>query len=306
MKRLARLRFRHLEAFLEVARLTSVGRAAESLNLSQPAVSRTLRELEAICGRPLIARDGRGIRLTAHGEVFLRHAGGTLAAARNGLAALSEMGPAEGPPIRVGALPTVSASLMPRAVALYLATGTANRLVISSGENRVLLDQLRGGELEMVMGRLPAPETMQGLMFEPLYRDRVAFVVRRGHPLAGARRVSSEDLARWPVLMPPHGSIIRPLYDRLAVEQGLAEPPVRIETVSDSFGRAFVREHDAIWIITRGVVRSEIEQGEFAELPIDAAATAGSVGLTLRAEAELPAAAQVLADILRRVAAETA
>lgn len=284
---------------MEVARLGSVSRAAESLHLTQPAVTRTIRELEAVCGRRLVARDGRGIKLTAHGDVFLRHAATSLAAARNGIAALDSLDLADAPELRIGALPTVSATLMPQAVARYLATGTRNRLVVVTGENRVLLDHLRRGELDLVMGRLAAPERMEGLEFEPLYRDHVVMVVDATHPLSGRSQVTGDDLAPYPLMMPTKGSIIRPFVDRLFIEQGFAEPPMTLETVSDSFGRAFVSRHDAVWVISRGVVASEIASGAFVVLPVDTASTLGSVGLHRRADRDDKPAVEVLVSILR-------
>lgn len=301
MDDLFRLKLRHLETFMQVARLGSVSRAAESLNLTQPAVTRTIRELEAICGRPLFARDGRGIRITPHGEVFQRHASRSLSAARRGIAAMEHLEISDGTPIRVGALPTVSASVMPEVVANYLESGARNRLAIVTGENRVLLDQLRRGELDLVVGRLAAPENMQRLSFEPLYRDRVVFVVAAGHPLAGRLSIAAKDFETYPVMTPTHGSIIQPYVDRLFIEQGFPQPRHAIETVSDSFGRAFLRRHQAIWIISRGVVASEIESGEFVELPIDTESTLGSVGFATRSEGELPPGAEIFVDIVRRI-----
>lgn len=303
MNKLSRIRLRHLETFMEVARHGSVSRAAESLALTQPAVTRTIRELETICGKPLVARDGRGIRITSHGEVFLRHAGRSLSAARAGIEALDQLDLTEAAPIRIGALPTVSATAMPEAVAEFFATGTRNRLVIVTGGNRVLLDQLRTGELDLVIGRLPAPENMQGLVFEPLYRDKVAFIIDAKHPLAGRRQIAFDEMLDFPVLVPQIGSIIRPFVDRLFIEQGFPWPRHAIETVSDSFGRAFVRRHQAIWIISRGVVSPEIENGEFSILPIDTDATMGSVGLSMRADTDLPPGAEIFADIVRRITA---
>lgn len=288
-----------MRTFVEVARLASVSRAAESLGLTQPAVTRTIRDLEDVCGKPLVARDGRGIRLTAHGEVFQRHAAASLAAARGGLAAIESLDLADGPELRVGALPTVSATLMPQAVAQYLATGTRNRLVVITGENRVLLDHLRRGDLDLVLGRLAAPEHMAGLEFEPLYRDRVVIVVHADHPLAGRAQIAGDELAPYPLIMPTKGSIIRPFVDRLFIEQGFAEPPMTVETVSDSFGRAFVRQHRAIWIISRGVVAAEIASGAFVVLPVDTASTQGSVGLHRRSDRGDKPALDVLASILR-------
>jgi LysR family pca operon transcriptional activator len=295
-----RIKIRHLEAFVEVARQKSVGRAAITLSLTQPAVTRTIRELEEIVGTALVERDGRGIKLSHQGEVFLSHAGSGLAAVRGGISALANVATASGPPVRIGALPTVSATVMPGAVVDFLASGLKSPLRVVTGENRVLLDQLRKGDLDLVMGRMPAPEMMESLRFEPLYRDRVVFVVSGNHPLAGQRQVGADILSRHPVLVPPEGSIIHPYVERVMLEQGMARPVQAVETVSDSFGRAFLRSSDAIWIISRGVVAAEIASGEFVELPIDTGSTLGAVGLMTREADRQNDAAGFFADILRR------
>jgi LysR family pca operon transcriptional activator len=295
-----RIKIRHLEAFVEVARQKSVGRAAITLSLTQPAVTRTIRELEEIVGAALVERDGRGIKLSHKGEVFLSQSGSGLAAVRGGISALANIATSSGPPVRIGALPTVSATVMPGAVADFLASGLKSPLRVVTGENRVLLDQLRKGDLDLVMGRMPAPEMMESLRFEPLYRDRVIFVVSRTHPLAGQRQVGADILSRYPVLVPPEGSIIHPYVERVMLEQGMARPVQAVETVSDSFGRAFVRSGDAIWIISRGVVAAEIVSGEFVELPIDTGSTLGAVGLISREADRQNDAAGFFADILRR------
>ena len=224
------IKLHQLETFIEVARHKSVTQAARSLNLTQPAVSRTLRELEAVCGASLVVKEGRGIRITRQGEAFLRHAGTSLSALRNGLKAVSDLKLADRPAIRIGALPTVSALVMPGAVGKYLAEDLRNPLRITTGENRVLLDQLRNGELDLVMGRLPAPESMVGLSFEPLYRDVVVFAVHRLHPLAGRKSVKAAELLDHPIVMPTSVSIIGPMVRQLFIEQGLPEPRQMIES----------------------------------------------------------------------------
>lgn len=293
------IKLHQLETFIEVARHKSVTQAARSLNLTQPAVSRTLRELEAVCGASLVVKEGRGIRITRQGEAFLRHAGTSLSALRNGLKAVSDLKLADRPAIRIGALPTVSALVMPGAVGKYLAEDLRNPLRITTGENRVLLDQLRNGELDLVMGRLPAPESMVGLSFEPLYRDVVVFAVHRLHPLAGRKSVKAAELLDHPIVMPTSVSIIGPMVRQLFIEQGLAEPRQMIETVSDSFGRAFTRRHGAIWIISRGVVADELETGDFVALPFDTRSTLGAVGLSFRSDQEIDPAVAIFADLLR-------
>jgi LysR family pca operon transcriptional activator len=293
------IKLHQLETFVEVARHKSVTQAAESLRLTQPAVSRTLRELETICGTPLVAKDGRGIRITRQGEAFLRHAGASLAAVRNGLNAVADLQQADRPAIRVGALPTVSALVMPGAVSRYLAEKLRNPLRISTGENRVLLDQLRNGELDIVMGRLPAPESMAGLTFEPLYRDIVVFAVHHTHELARRSTIKASELAEFPMLVPTGQSIIGPFVKQLFIEQGLPEPVQVIETVSDSFGRAFTRKYAAVWIISRGVIAAELEEGEFVALPINTQSTLGAVGICMKAGQTPDSAVEIFANLLR-------
>ncbi|ERM02354.1 LysR family transcriptional regulator [Brucella intermedia 229E] len=297
-----RIKFRHLHTFVEVARQKSVVKASEVLSISQPAVTKTMRELEEILGVPVVERDGRGIRITRFGEVFLRHAGTALTALRQGLDSVSQELDGSGPPIRIGALPTVSTRIMPKAMSLFLAERTSSQVKIVTGENAVLLEQLRIGDLDLVVGRLAAPEKMTGFSFEHLYSEQVRFLVRAGgHPLATGHAVF-ERLADYPVLMPTRNSIIRPFVDRLLITNGIGTLPVQIETVSDAFGRAFVRESDAVWIISEGVAARDVSEGKLVALPIDTSETTGPVGLTMRTDMAQTAAMQILIQTLREAA----
>lgn len=295
----SRIKFRHLQVLIEVARHKSVGKAAEALHVTQPAVTRTMRELEDILETALVEKDGRGIRLSHAGEIFLRHAGESIASVRRGFDSISLAMRQEGPPVRVGALPTVSATVMPDVAADFLALKSGSRLTVVTGENRWLLEELRVGGLDLVVGRMAAPEMMAGLTFEPLYNEEVVFVVAADHPLAAGRNFSLSELANFPVLMPTRGSVIRPYIDRLLLTNGIAGFPTVIETVSDSFGRAFVMEHQAVWIISRGVVASELSAGRFRALEIDMAETRGAVGLTRLAGAEPSPSLTLLMQTIR-------
>lgn len=297
-----RIKFRHLQTFIEVARQASVGKAARVLTVSQPAVTRTMRELEAILGVELVEKDGRGIKVTRTGEVFLRHAGASVAAARKGVDAIEQHMNATAPPVRVGCLPSVSAGVMPVAVGRFLEGNSGSRIRIVTGENTVLLQQLRTGDLDLVMGRLAAPEQMNGLSFEPLYRETVVFAVRHDHPLMHMQPFSLAAIERFPVLMPPEGSVIRPFVDRFLVNNGVSELKGRIETVSDSFARTFLRTSDAVWIISRGGVANDLATGAVATLPLDTSETVGSVGLTTRPDIEAGASATIFMTAVREVA----
>lgn len=299
----SRVRFRHLHTFLEVARQKSVVKAASILNVSQPAVTKTIRELEEALGVAVLERDGRGIRITRSGEIFMQHAGMAITALRQGIDSVANPGAEAGPPIRIGTLPTVSAHIMPRAMQLFLNENTGVTIKIVTGENAVLLEQLRLGELDLVVGRLAAPEKMTGFFFEHLYSEQVVFVVRAGHPLLKGGQDVFEKLSDYPVLMPTRGSIIRPFVERFFIANGVAAIPTEIETVSDSFGRAFLRQSDAVWIISAGVVMDDLKAGTLATLPVDTSETRGPVGLTMRTDMATSPAFSILLKTIREAAA---
>ncbi len=296
-----RIKFRHLRAFVEVARRRSVTGAAQALHVSQPAVTKTIRELEETLGVGLFQRDGRGILITNQGEIFLRHAGTAVDSIRRGVDSLTHAGNGAGPPIRVGALPTTSARIMPEAMRMYLEESQATRIKIVTGENAVLLDQLRLGELDLVVGRLAAPEKMTGFFFEHLYSERVVFVVRPGHPLLSPETEFSQ-LSNFPVLMPTRGSIIRPFVERFLITNAAPVGLREIETVSDSFGRAFTRSCDAIWAISEGVVAQDLIDGALIALPFDTTETQGPVGLTMRTDFVASPGFDLLLVTIRRAA----
>lgn len=279
-------------------------KAAEILHVSQPAVTKTIRELEEALGVAVFERDGRGIRITRYGEVFLRHAGAALTALRQGIDSVSQELFDSAPPVRIGALPTVSTRIMPRAMTMFLTEKTGSRVKIVTGDNAVLMEQLRIGDLDLVVGRLASPEKMTGLSFEHLYSEQVVFTVRAGHPLLEAGRSIFDGFADYPVLMPTRGSIIRPSVEQFLIANGVASLPTQVETVSDAFGRAFVRSSDAIWIISAGVVAADIEDGVLATLPIDTSETRGPVGLTIRADANPSTPLSILMQTIRQAAAE--
>lgn len=298
-----RIKFRHLQAFVEVARQKSVNKAAELLHVSQPAVTKTIRELEDMLGVALFERDGRGIRMTRYGEVFQRHAGATMTALRQAVDSVSQEAARAGAPVRVGALPTVSARIMPQAMTRFLAEGTATPVKIVTGENAVLLEQLRVGDLDLVVGRLAAPDKMTGLSFEHLYSERVLFVVRADHPLLAPGTNLFDRLQDFPLLMPTRNSVIRPVVEQFLIAHGVSVPATQIETVSDSFGRAYLRMSDAVWIISEGVVAGDIADGVLAALPLDTDDTRGPVGLTMRTDTLPSLALTLLTNAIRDAAA---
>lgn len=296
-----RIKLRHIACFLEVARLRSMVNAAEALNISQPAASKTVQELEGFLGEALFDRSRRRLFLTSYGEIFYRYASTSIAALRQGIDAVH--GDREAAVVKIGALPTVSAGILPEAVRRFTAEETGVHCRIITGPNDYLLSLLRTGDVDLVIGRMAEPGAMLGLSFEHLYSARVVLTVRPGHPLLAIRDFNLGLIGPYQVLMPTPDSVIRNLVDKLLLAHGVTRLRDEIETVSNAFGRSYVRQSDAIWFISEGVVAQDVEEGYLALLPVDSSETLGPVGLTTRTDMVPGLAASSLMTFVRQVAA---
>ncbi|PLS21476.1 pca operon transcription factor PcaQ [Amylibacter cionae] len=281
--RLRQIKMRHLSAFVETVRRGSLKAASEQIMLTQPAISKTLRDLEEILGVTLLHRDRGGIRLTREGAVFRQFAEQGLAALNHGLASLDALSAGRATPLRIGTLPSVAADLLPDVILQFGELSPATPVTVEDGGIRTLLERLRSGALDLVLGRMGQPETMTGLSFTQLYAEQVVFAAAAGHPLAQETRL--EALNECLILYPPNDAAIRPLVDRYLISQGITDWPNRLETVSSSFGRSMtLGPAQAIWIISQGVVARDIAAGQMITLPLDTQAMAGPVGIMARSE----------------------
>ena len=294
-----RIKLRHLECFVAVARLRNLRKAAERLSITQPAVSKTLKELEDTLGARLFERARSGSTLTAQGEVFLRHASESLAALQAGVRSL-EQARARGPArVAIGALPTVAPSFVPAAVLAFRRAMPGAVVRVQTGANAQLLSQLKAGELDLVLGRLSDPEPMAGLSFEHLYTDPLALVVRPDHPLLARRAPAAADLAAFPAVLPVSGTSIRQTADSFIAASGLPPPSDCLETLSVSVAREFARRSDAVWFVPLGAVERDLEDGTLRRLPIPTSGAEDPVVLVVRSDAQPGAAVQALIAALR-------
>ena len=298
-----RIKLRHLLCFVEITRQGGVARAGAELGMTQPAVSKAAAELEAILGVPLFDRSRRALTLTSYGEMFLRFATAGLATLRQGADTIAEARAGSGF-VAFGALPTVAAGVVPAALRRFAASSLACRTLVESGPSPYLLELLRTAAIGFVVGRMANPEAMDGLSFEHLYSEELAFVVRPGHPLAGVAELDPRSMAGFEALMPPRRAIIRPAVDALLLAAGVGRFALKIETVSNSLGRSYALMSDAIWIISRGVVANDLAAGQLVRLPVDVSATLGPVGITTRSGAELSLPVQAMLEAVRQAAGD--
>lgn len=299
-----RIKFRHLQCFIEVVRQGGVVKAADHLALTQPAVSKKLKELEDMLGVSLLDRTKKGVVLTSYGETFLRHALSSANALREGIASVERAQQQGHPAITLGVLPTVAARIMPLAIRQFKERMPDTNVIIITGPTLYLLGKLRVSELDAVIGRLAEPDHMQGLVFEQLYLERITMAVRPGHPVLTQGKDPLRALADYPVVIPTGDAIIRHSVEKFLIGHGVTLNPNQVETVSHAFGHSYVRDTDAVWLISRGAVARDIEEGALIEIPYDARDTLGPVGFTTRVDASRSEALDMLIECVRVLSTE--
>jgi LysR family pca operon transcriptional activator len=299
------VQLRHLRAFVAVAQERHLARAAERLALSQPAVSKTLSELEAIVGTRLVERSNAGRRgvqgLTAAGEQLLAHALRVLEALDASAQAVAPTAGGRVERLRIGALPSVAPALLPLALARLREGWPQAQVVVKSAANAALLDELRAGELDLVVGRMSDPRLMGGLSFELLHTEPLVFAVRAGHPLA-QKAAPVQAVMTYPLVVYGEGTIPRHNTESFLSARGLGLPANALQTLDVALAGALVAVSDAVWITPLGAARGELAAGRLVRLRIDTAGTEEPVGLLQRSDAEASALRLAMAGLLREAA----
>jgi DNA-binding transcriptional LysR family regulator len=306
------MRLRHLSCFVAVAQERTLARAAARLHVSQPAVSKTLSELERMAGRHLVNRGRAGTSLTAAGEQFLRHAAEVTQAMDAAAAALSGAGAVQAATVHVGALYTVAGGLLARAIARLHARRPDAACTVRMAHNPELLDALTAGELDFAVGRMAEPSMMRSVSFELLYAESVAAVVRPGHPLLGGPGaggpegagglVSPRALLSYLVLIPEAGTAPRLQAEGIFAAGGLSLPARRVETQSSSVARSLTLLSDAVWITPAHAVALDVERGWLSRVNVAVPAAAEPVGLLSRSGGRPGELAEALMAMLRQLA----
>jgi LysR family pca operon transcriptional activator len=297
-----RIKFRHMQCFLAVLQLGTIQRAADSLSLTQPAVSKTIAELEEIVGAQLFERGRTGAAVTPHGQLFAPHARACLDALRLGVDELQRYDARQPLVLSIGALPTVAAPLLAPALVTFRSVWPGASVRIATHANLRLLEGLQTGELVLAVGRLSDSEHMAGLSFEQLAREPLAIVVRAGHPLLDETSAAAAQLARFPVVVPPATTLIRRQADNMLTAFGARNSTALVETMSVSLGRELTLHHDAVWFVPIGAIEHDLTMCLLVQLPVPQPGTDEPIGLLQRiAETRAPAEL-ALADAIRKVA----
>ncbi|RRY69753.1 LysR family transcriptional regulator [Klebsiella pneumoniae] len=294
-----RIRLRHLHTFVAVAQQGTLGRAAETLNLSQPALSKTLNELEQLTGTRLFERGRLGAQLTLVGEQFLTHAVKVLDALNSAGQALNRKEGLNNDIVRIGALPTAALGILPTVIGQFHKQQKDITLQVATMNNTMLLAGLKSGEIDIGIGRMSDPELMSGLHYELLFLESLKLVVRPGHPLL-QETVTLSRVMEWPVVVSPKGTVPRQNAEALLQSQGCKMPAGCIETLSASLSRQLPVDFDYVWFVPSGAVKDDLRRGVLTALPIATQGAGEPIGILTRVDATLTPGTQTLLSAIRK------
>jgi len=191
---------RHLRYFVAVAETENVSRAALKLHVSQPALSRQIRDLEDELGFLLLERSAKSVRLTDAGRTFLIEARAVLQRAEDAVKKAKAVATGVDGELHVGYAPSLTARILPPTLRAFQAELPNVRVKLHDLSTEEMFAGLREGKLQLAFVPKPVGRMLRELYFEALIRDPIRLAISPKHPLARHRAVSVAEIAREPII----------------------------------------------------------------------------------------------------------
>jgi DNA-binding transcriptional LysR family regulator len=291
------MEFRDLAYFQVIADEGHVGRAAQRLGRTQPALSKCIQRMQDEIGAKLFARSGRGIQLTAVGKVLLERSRSLHLDLQDSMRMVSDFAEGRAGHIRIGTGATTAEYLLPQVLSSLIAKAPDVTFEIVVGMNDVLRTALMEGEVDLVVGPLGRGDE-ESFATHPFGEDVVVVVASEDHPLAG-RAVTLADLAPWNWVMSADSVATRQWLDSVFAAHGAPLPRVQMQTNNISLMPRLIARTKLLSFISQrnlGVGRA----GEpLVELRSKELEMRRALGLIHRRDRYLPPAAELLIEIMR-------
>lgn len=293
---------RRLAIFLAVYREGSLGRASKALNLTQPAVSKTVRRLEEQLRVRLFDRSPRGMLPTEYARVLATHAELVSAELNRAAEEIEALRGVSKGRILVGATPSIIGTVLPTALGAVLRQRPGLTVHVLEGLEGGLLQALMRGEIDLaVIGGMRRLRDYP-VTSEVLFADEVNVVCRPGHPLMALAAPGPGDLLSYPWVLPERENVMWRRLSEYFHEREMDPPSTTVQTGSASFMKAFVAASDFLTYLPRALIREEEACGRLAVPHGNPGAWKRQVTLVRRREGALPLAATALVKELRSLA----
>lgn len=272
------LSLKQLRLVSVLGRELNLSRCAEQLHTTQPAVSRLLAQTEALIGCRLFERSTKRVVPTAAGHGLVLHANRILRELE--LAEQEILGGARAArgTLRIGTISVFPRRVLARAMARFRAQSPAVMLQVVVLGAETLVDQLLDGALDLILSHAELQVDLNRIEVVPLYEESNVVLAAPASRLARRARVSWDELARWPWVLPPGNAPLRPRLDRvLSVHRKRDAQVVDVETGSSSMALQLVREAGMLWAVASRVAADMVVRGDVARVPAPHALIKGPI-----------------------------
>ena len=296
------MRLRQLQDFLAVIEEGSIHAAARKIGFSQPAVTKSLRGLESELHAQLVRRTNHGVVPTAAGRALYARARAAHAELRKAEEEIAQLGGSAAGSVVFGVGPVAALLVAPEAVARVHQEHPAASIRIVEGFVDALLPMVRDETLDFAMGPRLDTQLDPAFSFRPLYREEVAVVGRKGHPLRAAGSLARLASATW------LGSGLRSVrfpsgpFARAFTAAGLPLPRQLVQCDSYTITFSMLAKSDMLGIFTRRFLSSGLAPDLLQEIPVADHMPTLTVGLFMRKDPPLTPLAAAMAKAVTGVA----
>jgi DNA-binding transcriptional LysR family regulator len=293
------MELRDIEYFAVVAENRHLGRAAEALDLTQPALSKSLRRLEQAIGAKLVKRTPKGIELTPEGAVLLAHVRPLRLSFADVAREIADVSAGRAGQLRVGAAPGFVDDIVLGACSGICAEASTATLTVTVAANDVLLPSLRKGELDLIVSGIPAPP-FDDLVQEHLFDDEIVAIASAAHRLARHRRVTLADVSRerW-VLTVIDSTRWTAAPAKVYEIPGLAEHAIALRTSYLPLRDEMVARCNLLGMSSRRYLKQVSRGLNLVELPVPELMQTRRVGISCRKDVYLSPLARRFVDLVQ-------
>lgn len=262
------LRFRHLVLIDNLARTQNMHATAEVMNISQPAVSKMLREIENQLGFALFHRLPRSMSPTDLGSHVARYAQIALNDAEHFVGQVNHLRQGGHGLLKIGTIFAPTSVALPAAIVGVKQRWPLLTLDVLEGTSANLLSMLEHKQLDLVIARFTLDSHRKLFDFQPLAPEPLCLVTGSQHPLAGARELPLADLGSWPWIVYPAGTPMRARLERAFAEAGMQTPENTVETSSMQTTLQLLQTAPMVAMLAESMVSPDINAGRLTRLAL--------------------------------------
>ncbi len=294
------LEIKQLRQFMVVVDVGCVSKASEQLHITQPALTRNIKNLEESLNAILLDRKPRGVVPTEAGQALYRYAHLILNEAKRAARDVQAIASGKKGHVHIGIAALFSNTIVDRLVVALSDSCPGVRLRITEGFFEELVTDLGQGKLDVILANFPPDAVPADVHFEPLLTLRSNFVVGRNHPLACRAQITAADLcaAQWALVRRPH---VADFLDSFFASQGFPALTGSVETNSLAALKSLVLTGRYVSLLAEAWVGAEMLSGDIVALAVPGAPVLRQAGLITRSAAEQRPAVMRAVELMREV-----